>query len=198
MSNVVVIIQILFITLGMIIFGMVLNYFLGLTKETLKDMRNKALNLRERMKTAQLTGDFQSMAKLQQQSVQFMKLMMKKQMIPLCLRCLVFIGLFMILGVIYSDYESGLLPVPILIFGSGWLAFYLIFSLYFSLFIWGVKRLTGLGTKTQSVVKEITGIVSPTQQSTGIRSYRTSSVQERVKDFDDIPRKDSWKERLEE
>jgi uncharacterized membrane protein (DUF106 family) len=198
MSIVVVVIQILFITLGMIIFGMVLNHFLGLTKEKLADMRNQALNLRERMKTAQLTGDYQSMAKLQQQSVQFMKLIMKKQMIPLCLRCLIFIVLFMVLGLIYTNYASGILPFPIFIFGSGWLALYIIFSLYFSLFIWGVKKLTGLGSKTQSSVREIMGIVSPTQQGTGLSSYSTSSMQERVKDYDDIPRKDSWKERIEE
>ncbi|MFX1309022.1 MAG: EMC3/TMCO1 family protein [Promethearchaeota archaeon] len=197
MSNIVVILQILFITLGMIILGMVLNYFLGLRKEIIKDMRKRALNLRERMKNSQLLGDYQMMAKLQQESVQFMKLMMKKQMIPMCLRCFIFIGLFMILGFFYSDYESGLLPFPLLIFGSGWLAFYIIFSIYFTLFIWGVKRLTGMGTTTQSSVKEIMGIVSP-QQGTGLRSYSPSSMPERLKDYNDVARKDSWKERLEE
>ena len=197
MSIILVILQILFITLGMIVLGMILNYFLGLRKEVVRDMRKKALNLRERMKNSQLIGDNQMMAKLQQESVQFMKLMMKKQMIPMCLRCFIFIGLFMILGFIYSGYESGLLPFPLLIFGSGWLALYIIFSLYFTLFIWGVKRLTGMGTKTQSTVKEIMGIVSP-QQGTGLRSYSTSSMQERMKDYKEVPRKDSWKERIEE
>ena len=39
MSNLAVILQILFITIGMIILGMILNYVLGLKKEILKDMR---------------------------------------------------------------------------------------------------------------------------------------------------------------
>ncbi|MFX1391187.1 MAG: hypothetical protein ACFE9Z_14065 [Promethearchaeota archaeon] len=195
MSNVIVIIQILFITLGMIALGMVLNYFLGLRKDLLKDMREKALNLRERMKNAQLTGDPQLMARLQQESVQFMKLMMRKQIVPLCLRCFIFIGIFMILSAIYVDYESGLLPFPILIFGSGWLALYIIFSLYFALFIYGIKRLTGIGGKTQGTLREIMAIVSPTQPGTGLRSQLATS-QYQVQD--DVPRKDSWKDRIQD
>ncbi|MFW9818642.1 MAG: EMC3/TMCO1 family protein [Candidatus Thorarchaeota archaeon] len=190
MSEIIVVIQIVFITLGMIVLGMVLNRYLGLTKEVLQDMRKKAVNFRERLKNAQLMGDYQQLAQIQQESTQFMKLMMKKQMIPLCLRCIIFIGIFMLLGLIYADYQSGLLPFPILIFGSGWVAIYLIFSLYFSLFIWGVKRLTGMGGKTQSEVREIMGIVSP-QQGVGLSSYVPSNAS-------DEPRKNSWKDRLEE
>jgi hypothetical protein len=136
-------------------------------------------------------GDYQQFAQIQQESTQFMKIIMKKQMIPLCLRCIIFIGIFMVLGIIYANFESGLLPFPILIFGSGWVAIYLIFSVYFSLFIWGIKRLTGVGGKTQSEVKEIMGIVSP-QQGVGLSSYATSS------NVADEPRKDSWKDRIEE
>ncbi|MFW9971124.1 MAG: EMC3/TMCO1 family protein [Candidatus Odinarchaeota archaeon] len=190
MSEVLVIIQIVFITLGMIVLGMVLNHYMGLTKDTLQDMRKRALNLRERMKNAQLMGDYQIMTQLQQESTQFMKSMMKKQMIPLCLRCIIFIGIFMILGLIYADYNSGLLPFPILFFGTGWVAIYLIFSLYFSLFIWGVKRLTGMGSKTQSSVKEIMALFSP-QQSVGLSSYSASNIPNE-------PKKDTWKDRIEE
>jgi uncharacterized membrane protein (DUF106 family) len=185
-----VVIQIMFITLGMIALGVVLNHFLGLTTDALQDLRNKATKFRERMKNAQLTGDYQQLAQIQQESTQFMKLMMKKQMIPLCLRCIVFIGIFMVLGLIYADYASGLLPFPLLIFGSGWVAIYLIFSVFFSFFIWLVKRLTGMGGKTQTKVKEIMGMISP-QQNVGLSSYVSSNAP-------DEPRKDSWKERLEE
>ncbi len=189
-SEVFVVIQIIFITLGMIALGMALNHYLGLTKETLQDMREKALNFRERMKNAQLIGDYQQLAQIQQESAQFMKIMMKKQMIPLCLRCIIFIGIFMVLGLIYADYDSGLLPFPLLIFGSGWVAIYLIFSIFFSFLIWGVKRLTGMGGKKQTEVREIMGIVSP-QQGVGLSSYATSNVP-------DEPKKDSWKDRLED
>ena len=93
MSNAVIIIQIMFITIGMIILGMILNYILGLRKENLSEIRKKALNLQERMRNAQLLNDYQLMAKTQQESVQFMKLMMKKQFVPMCIRCAIFFGI---------------------------------------------------------------------------------------------------------
>ncbi|TKJ19776.1 MAG: hypothetical protein CEE43_14330 [Promethearchaeota archaeon Loki_b32] len=212
MSNVVIIIQILFVTLGMIVLGMGLNYILGLRKEALREMRKKAKNLQERIKNAQLLGDYQLMAQTQQESLQFMKLMMKKQFIPLCLRCVIFISIFAVLGIIYSDYKSGLLPFPLLIFGSGWVAIYIIFSISISLIIYGVKRLyrkiTGKGTKTQSYLKEIMGIISSPQQSNELPFQISSNTQNHMNDYRDVnvgrtnedlsPRKNSWKDRIEE
>ena len=212
MSNVVIIIQILFITIGMIILGMILNLFLGLRKEAQREMRKKALNLQERMKNAQLLGDYQLMAQTQQESIQFMKQMMKKQLIPLCIRCVIFLGIFAVLNFIFSDYKSGLIPFPLLIFGSGWVAIYIIFSISISLIIYGVKRLykkiTGKGTKSQSYLKELMGIISPTQQNTESPFQISSSPQYQMNDSGDVtveqrnedlsPRKDSWKERIEE
>jgi len=193
MTNLAVILQILFITIGMIGLGMILNYVLGLRKEALKEMRKKAMNLRERMKNAQIMGDYQSMTQLQRDSMKFMKLMMRKQMVPMCLRCLIFIGLFIVLGFIYSDYNSGLLPFPLLIFGSGWLAIYLIFSLYFSIIIYVVKKLIRMGGKTQDSFKQIMEIVSPTRQRAESSLYSSSAMQDA-----DLPRTDSWKDRIEE
>ncbi|UCD02473.1 MAG: DUF106 domain-containing protein [Promethearchaeota archaeon] len=207
MSNVVIILQIMFITIGMIALGMFLNYILGLRKDVISEMRKKAVNLQERMKNAQTIGDLQMMAELQQESVRFMKQMMKKQFVPMCLRCLVFIGIFIILGFIYADYNSGLLPFPLLIFGSGWVAFYIIFSISFSLLIFGVKKIykkiTGKETKTQSYLREIMELVSPAQQSTGFTFQITPSTQYQLNDYDTknesiSPKKDSWKKRLEE
>ena len=212
MSNVAIIIQILFITIGMIVLGMILNYVLGLRKEAQREMRKKALNLKERIKNAQLLGDYQLMVQTQKESIQFMKQMMKKQIIPLCIRCVIFIGIFAILGFVFSDYSSGLLPFPLLIFGSGWVAIYIIFSISISLIIFGVKRLykkiTGKGTKSQSYLKELMGIISPTQQNTESPFQISSSPQYQMNDSGDVtveqrnedlsPRKDSWKERIEE
>lgn len=209
MSNVVIIIQILFVTLGMIVLGIGLNYILGLRKEALREMRKKAKNLQERIKNAQLLGDYQLMAQTQQESLQFMKLMMKKQFIPLCLRCVIFISIFAVLGLIYSDYKSGLLPFPLLIFGSGWVAIYIIFSISISLIIYGVKRIyrkiTGKGTKTQSYLKEIMGMISSPQQSNELPFQISSNTQNDYRDAnvgrtneDLLPRKDSWKDRIEE
>ena len=212
MSNAVIIIQILFITIGMIVLGMVLNYMLGLRKEALREMRKKAMNLQERIKNAQLIGDYQLMAQTQKESIQFMKLMMKKQFIPLCVRCVIFISIFAVLGAIYSDYRSGLLPFPLLIFDSGWVAIYMIFSISISLLIYGVKRLyrkiTGKGTKKQSYLKEIMGLISSPQQSDELSFQISSNTQNSMNDYRDInagrtnedlsSRKNSWKERIEE
>jgi len=212
MSNVAIIIQILFITIVMVILGMILNHVLGLKKQALSDMRKKALNLQERMKNAQALGDYQLMVQTQQESIQFMKQMMKKQFIPMCIRCIIFLGIFGVLGLIYADYTSGLLPFPLLIFGSGWVAFYIIFSISISLIIYGLKRLykkiTGKENKTQSYLREIMGLISPSQQNNDLPFQISSNTDYQANNYGDVAinrrneklslPKDSWKERLEE
>ncbi|MFX1570068.1 MAG: EMC3/TMCO1 family protein [Promethearchaeota archaeon] len=204
MSNAVIIIQIMFITIGMIVLGMILNYVLGLRKENMSEMRKKALNLQERMRNAQLLNDYQMMAQMQRESMQFMKLMMKKQFVPMCIRCAIFLGIYAILLLIYSDYASGLLPFPVLFFGNGWVALYFLFSIGFSLLIYGVKKLyqkvTGKTTKSQSMLREILGMISPTQQGVGVPLEMTSSTQTQSDSSIDIPpeTKESWKDRIED
>ena len=61
MSNASVIIQLMFITIGMMIIGMILNRILGLKKANLKDLRNDAQTLQERIRNAQLIGDIRSL-----------------------------------------------------------------------------------------------------------------------------------------
>ncbi|KKL69990.1 hypothetical protein LCGC14_2109400 [marine sediment metagenome] len=164
----VVILQLMFISIGMAILGFVLNKILGIKKENFIDLRKKAQNLQERMKNAQAVRDVQMMMQLQQESVQFMKKLLKKQVIPLCLRCSLFIGIFIVLGFIYGDYNSGLLPFPILFLGDGWFAIYFLFSLGFALIIYGIrklyKKLTGKETKTQNQLKNIMKIMSPSKE----------------------------------
>ena len=204
MSNGVIIIQIMFITIGMTILGIILNYVLGLRKENMSEIRKKALNLQERMRNAQLLNDYQMMVQVQRESMHFMKLMMKKQFIPMCIRCIIFLGIFAILGFFYADYRSGLLPFPVLIFGDGWVALYFLFSIGFSLLMYGVKKLyqkvTGKTTKSQSALREIMGMISPTQQVAGVPLDMTSSTQTQSDSSIDIPpeTKESWKDRIED
>jgi uncharacterized membrane protein (DUF106 family) len=204
MSNGIIVIQIMFITIGMVILGMVLNYVLGLRKENLSEMRKKALNLQERMRNAQLLNDYQAMAQMQRESMQFMKLMMRKQFVPMCIRCIIFLGIFAVLGFIYSDYASGLLPIPILFFGNGWVALYFLFSIGFSLLIYGVKKLykklTGKETKSQSALREIMKMISPTEPGFG-GPFQISSTSQAPLDHsteNSHEGRDSWKERIEE
>jgi uncharacterized membrane protein (DUF106 family) len=214
MSNVAIILQILLITIGMIILGMVLNKILGLSKEKINEFKEKALNIQERMRNAQVVGDIQIMTQLQRETMQFTKQIMLKQFIPLCLRCVIFIGIFGILGIIYTDYGSGLLPFNILFLGSGWVAIYFIFSISFSLIIFGVKKLykklSGKAISTQTNIRDIMEIVSPTQRTSGVsfqvQGTTTSSpssitaVNANVvsnTEEESQRKSDSWKDRIE-
>jgi uncharacterized membrane protein (DUF106 family) len=200
MSNAVIIIQIMLITLGMIILGMILNKLLGLSKDKISEFKEQALNLQERMRNAQVLADRQMMVQLQRETMQFTKSMMLKQFVPLCLRCFIFIGIFAILGFIYADYGSGLLPFPLLIFGTGWVAMYFIFSISFSLIIFGIKmlykRVSGKEVSSPGHIREIMELVSPTQQSSGISFQVTNPVQS-ITDENSSERSDSWKDRIQ-
>lgn len=200
MSNAVIIIQIMFITIGMIILGMVINKLLGLSKDKISEFKEQAQNLQERMRNAQVIADMRMMAQLQRETVQFTKSIVLKQFVPLCLRCFIFIGIFAILGFIYADYGSGLLPFPLLIFGNGWFAIYFIFSISFSLILFGIKklykRITGKGISSQSHLREIMELVSPTQQSSGISFQVSNPVPSSIEE-EFTEKTDSWKERIQ-
>jgi len=201
MSNALIILQIMLITIGMIILGMILNKVLGLSKEKMTEFKERASNLQERIRNAQVVGDIQMMAHLQRETMQFTKQIMLKQFVPLCLRCFFFIGIFAVLGFIYADYGSGLLPFPLLIFGNGWVAIYFIFSISFSLIIFGIKklykRITGKGISTQSHFREIMQLVSPTQQTSGISFQVSDAVPSSKEEENSSERTDSWKERIQ-
>lgn len=205
----------MFITIGMIFLGFVLSKVLGIHKEALKEFRDKALNLQDRLRNAQLLGDVQLMVQIQQETMQFTRQVMIKNFIPMCLRCLIFIGIWVVLGVIYSAYDSGLLPFRLLIFGSGWVAIYFIFYICFSLILFGVKKLykkiTGKETKTQRNLRDIMGIISPTQQGSGSPFQLSGTIPSDAQYQFTIQRKstfeaeedqstekaESWKERIE-
>ena len=200
MSNAVIILQIMLITIGMVIFGMILNRFLGLSREKMAEFKEQALNLQERIRNAQVVGDVQMMAQVQRETLQFTKKIMLKQFVPLCVRCFIFIGIFAILGIIYADYDSGLLPFPLLIFGTGWVALYFIFSIGFSLIIFGIrklyKRISGKEIATQGHLREIMELVSPTRQSSGF-SFQVSNTVNSSREEDSAEKADSWKERIQ-
>ncbi len=200
MSNALMILIILFITIGMTIFSMLLNKILGLKKEEMKNLREQALNLRERMKNAQVLGDPQLLIQIQRETMQLSKQMMKKQLLPMCLRCFIFIGIFTTLSFIFADYDSGLLPFPLWIFGSGWFAIYFIFSITFSLIIFGIKKLykryVKKETKSKSYLREIMGILSITQKTSGISYQLSDPTQSQTTSQTSSETVESWKDRI--
>jgi hypothetical protein len=186
------------------------NRILGLNMEAARELREKSKNLTERMRTARLTGNPQEMLELQQESIELSKYMLKKQLVPSCVRCIIFMGIFALIGGLYANYAEGLLPFPILFFGSGWFAIYFLFSILFSLILYGFKRLyrklTGKEVKRRGALGAILGGLSP---QTGdqehhlqlTRQIPNESMQGRVDE--DIQEKkeeqskvDSWKDQI--
>lgn len=220
MSNGDVILQIMLITLGMIAFGYIFNKLLGISGESARELRDKAMNLQERMRNAQLVGDHQSMQELQQESMELTKDMLKKQMVPTCIRCIIFLVIFSILSVIYSDYSSGLLPFPILWFGDGWVSLYFLFSIGFSLLIYVVKKIyrkaTGKEKKKGGMLSDLMGMGSSIQQggapslsdisrdTPSLKSYEPTLEKQKQhkedsnKDDSKPSESKSWKDRLQD
>ena len=203
MANEEIIIQIMLITLGMVGLSEILNRFMGLNMDAAREMREKSKNLQERMKTARLTGNSQEMFELQQESMVLTKLMMRKQMIPSCIRCVIFMGIFGLVGGIYAPYGN-LLPFPILIFGSNWFAVYFLFSISFSLILYGLKRLyrklTGKEDKRKKASKEILGMLAPESGNQQGNLQLTRPIPDRPlpeqEEIDEQPKSDIWKDRI--
>jgi hypothetical protein len=209
MANEEIIIQIMFITIAMVGLSELLNRIFGLNMDAAREIREKSKNLQERMRTARSIGDRQEMLELQQESMELSKQMLKKQMIPSCVRCAIFIGIFAVLGAVYVDHADGLLPFPIL-FGTGWFTVYFLFSITFSLIIYGFKRLyrklTGKEVKRRGGLREILGGLSPQagDQEQNLQLTRPIPYQsmqggvdeDLVEKKEEQPKVDSWKDHI--
>lgn len=199
MANEEIIIQIMLITLVMVGVGEILNRIMGVKSDAVKELREKSINLRERMRTAQLTGNAQIMLELQRESMELAKIMMKKQMIPNCVRCFIFMGIFAVIATVYADYAEGLLPFPILVFGSGWWATYFLFSITFSLILYGFKRLYRklTGKEVKRIKPSILGMASSKSEDSESSIQLTRQIKEPINEREYIDeQEDSWKNRI--
>lgn len=199
MANEEIIVGIMLITIAMIGVGELLNRIMGVNADATRELREKSNNLRERMRTAQLTGNAQIMLELQRESMELTKIMMKKQMIPSCVRCLIFWGIFAVIGIVYAGYTKGLLPVQIAFFGNGWFAVYFLFSITFSLILYGIKRLyrklTGKEVKRNK--PSILGLVSPKSEDSESVIQLTRQINEPIQERGYVDeQEDSWKNRI--
>jgi len=199
MANEEIFVGIMLITILMIGVSEILNRIMGINKDAARELREKLKNLQERMRTAQLTGNAQIMQELQRESMALTKTMMKKQMIPSCVRCFIFIGIFGVIGTVYAGYSEGLLPFPIVFFGSGWVAVYFLFSITFSLILYGIKRLykklTGKEVKRNK--SSILGRVSPQSEDSESIIQLTRQINEPIQERGYVDeQEDSWKNRV--
>jgi uncharacterized membrane protein (DUF106 family) len=200
-----IVIQIFLITVAMVAFSEILNKLMGLNMGTARDLREQAKNLQERMRLAQLTKDMEELYKLQQESIQLTKEMMKKQLLPSCVRCIIFFGIFAVLNFIYADYSAGIFPFPILFFGSGWFAVYFLFSIGLSLLVWGIKKVyrkyTGKEDARKKESNAILGMQSFKQdESEGhiqlTRSLPEPYIEETQTNDQNENESDSWKTKI--
>lgn len=200
-----IIVQIFLITVAMVALSELLNKLMGLNMDTSRELRDKAKDIQDRMRMAQSIRDMGELYKLQQESMQLSKQMLKKQLIPSCIRCIIFIAIFAILSFLYADYSEGIFPFPILFFGSGWFALYFLFSISLSLLIWGLKKLyrklTGTEVKRKKASQEILGMLSLQQQETEGNIQLTKPLPE--PDISNSPmlkndsiKKGSWKDKI--
>jgi len=200
MANEIIIFQIFLVTLTMVVLSMIFNKITGLNQESAREIREKSKDLQERMRTAQQEGNVQNLRSLQQESIELTKTMMKKQLIPSCVRCFIFLGIFGVLGLFFAQYTTGLLPFPILFFGSGWVSVYFLFSISLSLLFYLAKKvyrkMTGKEDRRKIEKQEIMGMLNPT--SSNPRSYMQLNVKpsEEITIDDPSERKDSWKEKI--
>jgi len=191
-----IIFELMYISLGLVIFGLILNKILGLKSSVMKEIRNDAKNLQERLKQAQILGDPRIMQELQAETMQLMKQMLKKQFLPMGIRCIIFLGIFFILSFYYGGYEY-------------WYWVYFLWSLGFSLSVFGLtkayKKVTGKEEEKKSLAKEIAASLG--QRSSYFIS-NVSSVKTQDSPIDDQASKsdeenqeseelDAWKDRLQ-
>ena len=199
MANEEIFIGIMLITLVMLGVSEILNRIMGVNKDSARELREKSKNLQERMRAAQLSRDTQILQELQRESMELTKTMMKKQMIPSCVRCFIFIGIFGVIGTVYAGYVEGLLPFPIPFFGSGWFAVYFLFSITFSLILYGVKRLyrklTGKEVKRNK--PSILGRISPQSEDSESNIQLTRQINEPIQEREFVDeQEESWKNRV--
>ena len=198
-----VIFELMFIALAMVLFGLLLNKILGVKTSKMREIRDKAKNLRERVRQAEILEDPVLTQQLQVETMALMKHMLKKQLIPMCVRCLIFIGIFIIISMLYSQYEY-------------WFWIYFLFSFSFSMIVFGIKylykRVTKKDDKRKGFAKEIMESIYPKQRSTlqspgfhlagppATESQNISNSQELTngdEEKQEVEESDAWKNRIQ-
>jgi len=119
-------VQILAITFGLSIFSQIFQWFTrtGMTGQS--DIQERSQALQTEMKLAK--NDPERMYELQREQAEVLKTISKKQMVPMLIRSVIFIGIFGLISRIYNKYDS-------IIFGLDWYLVYFIFSMVFSLIL---------------------------------------------------------------
>jgi len=163
----------------------------ALSPESQMKMQTDIKDLQDRMKYAK--GDMQQMEQLNAEMMLVMKDMSKKQMIPMLIRSALFLGFWALLGWIYADYRTGLLPFKVL-FGDGYAGLYITLSLSLSLLIMLVKIVMKKLNPEKNVKKEI--IIDQAKVLKSNIIYAKEEPNDENDDYNSINSNKKWKQQL--
>ena len=191
--------ELMFISFALVLFGLLLNKILGVKPSKMKEIRDKAKNLQERVRQAEILGDTVLMQQLQVETMTLMKTMFKKQLVPMCIRCIIFIGIYFVMLMVYGQYEY-------------WFWIYFLFSFGFSMAAFGLrylyKRITKKEDKRKQFSKEIMELIYPKSQiqtaglsltgHTDAEFQTPSTSEETTDDSSEEQKQDGWKDKLQD
>ncbi|MHA1340484.1 MAG: hypothetical protein ACTSRZ_09675 [Promethearchaeota archaeon] len=146
--------NIFIVSLIMMIISILFSKKFGLSMKEQMELQQKLRDLQEEMRNAQ--GDIDRIQQIQQESVKLMSEMTKKQLIPMCIRTIIFFAVFGVLSIFYKDIEFDKNPLPI--FGRGFFSLYFLYSIGLSLinflirFI--IKKLKKQESSTETVIDD--------------------------------------------
>lgn len=198
-----IIFQLMLVALFLVFFSMLLNKLLGIKMSKIKELRDKARNIRERVEMAETLGDQQLLQQLQLETMQLAKNMLKKQFLPMLVRCTIFLVIFIVISMTFSNYE-------------GWFWWYFLFSFSFSMIAMVIrliiKKIIGKEDNKKAMTKEIMQSVFPSRKMKGLHIGGAPATQEELDSInspqeftingepvvtEELDEKDDWKERLQ-
>ena len=183
--------QISLITVVVVILSQWSQKKFSLSPDSQMKMQTDIKDLQDRMKYAK--GDMQQMEQLNAEMMLVMKDMSKKQMIPMLVRSVLFLGLWALLGWIYADFKTGLLPFKVL-FGDGYAGLYITLSLSISLLIMLVKFVMKKLNPEKGEKKE--SIIDHAKVLKSNIIYAKEEPNDESEDYNSIGSNKKWKQQL--
>ena len=117
--------QIILISLAMVLFSQLFSMKFAINPQSQMELQMRIQDMQERLKLAQQNANAQEIQMINQEMMMIMQTTMKQQLIPTCIRSIIFIVIFGVLSAVYSQYNDEL-PVS-------WYVIYLFTSLIGSL-----------------------------------------------------------------
>ena len=205
MANEIIILQIMLITVIVYFSRLAFYKLFGQTSSERRELFQKIQDMQNRLN--EVMGDADEFGKLQKETIKLMKQMMIKQIIPMCISCITFLVLWIILGIIYAEYSTGLIPFPVLLIGDGWGGLYIMTSLGLFVVVYLIKFTYRKIKGIESPSLRGYNLLSPSRTSAGTQSslfsISTSSQVDRVSiesedEYSETEKmkKDAWKEKI--